>query len=255
MADPPAGFTIDPPAQGGPPAGFEIDKPDSDSGFVEGWNKFGTGVGRGFAGVAGAAADLGEAVNPSFGIYAGQLRKHPEIYDPRAELKKYSEGGPPEGPEWWGKMAGGIAPTLLTPELGVARMLPGAPAVIGTGLEGLAQGAIGGAMTPGDREQNAKTGAMAGGGTALALGGVEAALNAIPPRWRWLAHSVAAGAAAEGIGHLAGLPNWLRGTMWWGLYRARLADLAQQMAGKASRLNMAPVGSIAAHATQEDKPQ
>jgi hypothetical protein len=158
--------------------------------------------------------------------------------------------------ESFGRFAGNIAPTFAVPGFGiaggVARAVPGALGrLAGTALQGGVQGAVGGALQPGDSGSNIKSGAEAGAGTAGALGATETALNALPPRYRWIANMAASSAATAAISHL-GIPSWMHLPMWWGLYRARLADLAQQWAGRGSRVNMAPVGATATHITGDD---
>src|SRR5215471_14420337 len=88
------------------------------------WDKFGTGVGRGFASDISNVAPYLPGPSMAAGV-AGPISRRlgfGDIPDPAAPLREYSEGGATEGPEAAGKIAGEIAPTLLIPETGLGRL-------------------------------------------------------------------------------------------------------------------------------------
>jgi hypothetical protein len=239
----------------GPLHGFlDFSKTPEPGSFMETWDKFGTGIGRGLAGIAGrvgpyldptdpgglrrdimAKAGMGKPGDP------GYLRT-PEslIFKP---LREYSEGGEKQGPEAAGKTAGEIGATLpASVELGASRLGANALArwamrsglspaslqrlftagkVAGAGVEGAVGGAVGGLMQPGDSDQNATTGAA----TASALGISGEVFRQLPWHYR-MALAAIPGLAAIYAAHKADVPGgYWRDAVAMGLGTS-LGDLA-----------------------------
>jgi hypothetical protein len=211
----------------------------------EAWDKFGTGVGRGFAGTAAAVLP-----------YLPTSPIMPKEYDPLKGMREYGEGGATEGPEAAGKIAGEIAPTLLVPETGIGSLaargllrggMVAAPRVaLGAGrvAEAGAQGAVGGIMAPGqDKTSNAATGAAAGG----AVGAGEEVVRMIPPKYRWLLSLVPGAVAVEILHRMGAISAWTSYPAVAGL-GSGLGALAASAAG---RIPKATVGATAARIRQD----
>lgn len=234
---------------------LKLERPDPteppDPGFLPGVGRAARGVATGVESVVGG---IGTRL-PGF-LQGGNNPK--EI-----EAALASRPKPKDWIESAGEFGGEVLPTLAIPELGLgklagqalragqayfmpssmlaARSIP----VAERAIEGATQGAIGGAMMPGDNSgKNAAIGAV--GGAAVRGGGeaLNAAWTAIPPNARHLANAIAAGAAVKGMEHM-GMPNdWLvRAPVFFALWRASLLDLANKWGTRASRANPATLGA------------
>lgn len=260
MPGPPPGFEIEdqPKKQTGPPPGFEIDPP-SDPGFLP---SVGRDV-RGFAtGVETTVDKLGSSLPGFLGAHDPKLVEQTLTRRPQ----------PQTSGEKFFNAVGEVAPSFAIPSLGLEGlasravgagirymptwMLGAVPAIekiSGAVLEGGTRGALGGAMTPGDRLSNAEMGAIAGAGLRGAGAAVTSAWNAIPPTMQYYANGVAAAAAVKTLEHL-GMPNdWLvRAPVFFALWRANIMDYASKITGKVSR---APPGAVGAGVAEVFKPK
>jgi len=235
----------------------------------EAWDKFGSGVGRGFTNFATETAPYlpfggqnfraAEAVERAEADleyhYHGQPYRG--VPDPIGMAERYGQGGETQGPEAAGKFVGEIAPTLLMPETGLGALAtqellrggmvaaPRTALVLGRTVETGAQGAISGATTPGrDKAENITTGAAAGG----ALGASQEVARIIPPKYKWLL-SLVPGAVAVEILHRMGVITA------WPSYPAAMglgSSLGALAAGVVGKVPPATAGSIAAHIRGND---
>jgi hypothetical protein len=199
------------------------------------YQKFGTGVGRGLTAAATTVAPYLPGSNYEMARAVGKAQSRRGIPDPIGSMEAFGQGGAAEGPERWGKVAGEIAPTLLAPELLELGAVRGS--MLGGGLGGVMTPA----PTPTARSQNAAAGTTAG----AAVGGVRTAINAIPPRYRWLLSLVPAATAVEILRRL-GVHSWAAEIPAFGLGGGLGA-----LAGRAtSKVPAATAGSVGAHVRQ-----
>jgi hypothetical protein len=190
------------------------------------WAKFGRGVERG---VSGAAANISR-------FLPGPIITEPFLKGAR----EFGAGGEHEGSEQTGRITGEIGSTLMIPGLG-------ATSILGRLAEAAMMGGAGGLMTPADSTEDTAKNIGVGGTAAAATSGAGILVNAVPQRYRWLVNMAAAGAATKAL-HEMGIPSgWWSAPMWWGLYRARLGDLARRYFSGATQALPGVVGSTAAH--------
>lgn len=225
----------------------------ADPGFWAGAGRALRGVGTGFA------SDL-EQIDPFIKPEERALTKHP----------------PKDLAESIGVAGGQILPVFALPELGVGRAIGGAlragqaafmPSSMAVArsipiaeslAEGGAQGALGGAMIPGDDHSgNAAAGALAGAGLRGAGKLTRAVIDAIPLHIKNTLSALAAAAAASKLGMpwwatMLGHGGWnpaaqqYTGSLYNQMYNAGLADLAAKYFEKVTRAKPAAVGGTAA---------
>lgn len=204
-----------------------------DPGGLAAVGRFGRGA---MTGVESTVAGIGQSL-PWF------------LQGPNQDLarKVLSDRPPPKDRiESAGQAVGETLPAFAIPEFGfeglAARALPNAPRIaqfLGKTAQGVAGGALGGAMLPeGGKLKNTATGAEAGG----AMGAGAGVYMALPPGLRRLANAAAGAAAAEGVKSL-GITDWyMAAPIYWEIYHQRLLDLATQWLARRS----AGVGASAA---------